>query len=336
MSSTSGSNSCWDKTLQVGSDIPILPFLPPFQVLFLSLYFVFGFSLNGFVVFLVLRYRERLFRREFALVLQVVAADLISVCCYPVVIATRSSGLWLSLGPSWCSMLGFVHILFLTLRYTTMFLLSFDRFNMVFFPFTYPLHGNKIMLPLTVSVWLVSLLFATIPLSFQCFGLQKATGFCGVSIFCSSTCATWRYVQDSVAYVVGAFVPVVLYSLMFWKARQLSRRVADSGSQALADESHKRARYTFLFLFVTLMGCGIPQFGNVLLMPLKTHYADVYWTYVGLSAIALFTVVILDPLVIIKHQDVRNCALKLLQSVVPQRAPTRAKVVAVLISSNVS
>ena len=249
-------------------------------------------------------------RREFALVLQVVAADLTCVCCYPVVIVTRLNGLWHNLGPSWCSLLGFVQILFLTLRYTTMFLLSFDRFNMVFFPFSYPSRGKKIMLPLTVIVWLISLLFATIPLSFQCFGFSKATGFCGLSVFCSTTCAHWRYVQDSVAYFVGALVPFILYSLMFWKARQLNKSAA---ATAPTDESQKRARFTFLFLFVTLIGCGLPQFANVLLMPLKSQSQDIYWTYVGLSGIALFTVVILDPLVIMKHQDVKKCALKLLQ-----------------------
>ena len=262
---------------------------------------------------------------------EVVVADLIAVSCYPVVIVTRVSGLWLSLGPSWCSVLGFVNILFLTLRYMTMSLLSFDRFGMVFFPFTYPFNGNKIMLALSSAVWLTSLLIAASPLFLQCLGFQKISGFCGVSIFCSSGCHAWRYVQDSVIFVGGALLPIILYSSMFWKARQLNNRVRDiAGSQAQADESARRARYTFLFLFLTLGGCSLPQFGNAMLAPLKKSFAEVYWTYAGLSVIALFATVVLDPLVIIKHEDFRRCALKLLK--LPQTRAT-ATIIPVLPST---
>ncbi|KAL5474729.1 hypothetical protein EMCRGX_G026717 [Ephydatia muelleri] len=181
-------DSCWSKTLLCASDSPIHRLLPILQALILPLYFVFGLGLNGFLVFVVLRYEE-LRRREFALVLQVVVADLMTVICvFPVVTITRPAGLWSLLGQTWCSLLGFIQVLFSAFRYISMFLLAFDRLNMVFFPFVYPSRGNKIMISLTTAVWVLSLLLATIPLVIQCYGFEVFNGFCTVSIICSNAC----------------------------------------------------------------------------------------------------------------------------------------------------
>ena len=308
-------DSCWSKTLLCASDSPIHRLLPILQALILPLYFVFGLGLNGFLLFVVLRYEE-LRRREFALVLQVVVADLMTVICVlPVVTITRLTGLWSLLGQTWCSLLGFVEILSSAFRYTSMFLLAFDRLNMVFFPFIYPSRGNKIMISLTTAVWVLSLVLATIPLVIQCYGYEVFSGFCTVSIICSNACTIYRYVLDFVLYTSGALLPFIFYSLMFLKSRQINNRITAIGSDSLADESNKRARRTFLLLFVSLMGCSVPLITTLFFAPLKnSRYAEVYWTYVGVSVTLLFTVVLLDPLVIMKHQDVTMCVLKLLRT----------------------
>ena len=181
-------NSCWDKTLHCSTYVQIYSFLPLLQTLVMSVYFVLGLCLNSFIIFLVLAYEE-LHRREFVLALQVVMADIISVTClFPVFIITRSTGLWSHLGQTGCSFFGFAQVFFTSFRYTAMFLLSFDRFNMVFFPFTYPLQGNKVMIPLTIVVWILPLLMAVIPLFIQCYGFQLTNGFCTVNSTCSNMC----------------------------------------------------------------------------------------------------------------------------------------------------
>ena len=313
-------NSCWDKTVQCGAfQSPISSFLPVVQTLLLSIYFVFGLILNGFIVFLILRYEE-LRRREFALVIQVIAADLLSVVCFfPVVIITRPTGLWSSLGPSWCSVLGFIQIFFTSSRYTAMFLLSFDRFSMVFFPFTYPLRGNRIMIPLTILAWIISLLIAIIPLFIQCYGFQLPNGFCTVSPSCSKVCNAYRLLLNFVSYIAGAVLPIIFYSLMFCRSRQLHKRVASMESKTLSDGSNRRATATFSLLLVTFTGCSLPQFASFILLPLQSNHAEVYWDYLGLSVTALYTVVILDPLVIMKHQDLRKCALRQLQPLIQKQ-----------------
>ena len=307
--------SCWNKTLTCALDSPSPRILSILQVLVLSLYFVFGLGLNGFLVFVVLWYKE-LRRREFALVLQVIAADLISVIfVFPVIVITRLTGLWSLLGPTWCSLLGFVQVFLASFRYTSMFLLAFDRLNMVFFPFAYPSHSNKIMISLTAVVWVLSLLIAIIPLGIRCYGFQVSIGICSVSTTCSSECRFYRYVLDSVVYTSGALLPFIFYSLMFLKSRQMNNRITAIVSDSLVDESNKRARRTYLLLFVSLIGCTVPQITLLFLAPLKnSRYAEIYSTYSGMSVTLLYTVVLLDPLVILKHQDVRRCALKLLRT----------------------
>ena len=313
-------NSCWDKTVQCGAFLsPISSFLPVVQTLLLSIYFVFGLILNGFIVFLVLRYEE-LRRREFALVLQVVVTDLLSVVCFfPVVIITRHTGLWSSLGPSWCSVLGFIQVFTISFRYTAMFLLSLDRFCMVFFTFTYPLRGNRIITSVTILSWIMSLLIAIIPLFIQCYGFSLYNGFCTVSTSCSKVCNTYRRLLDSVFYIAGAVLPIIFYSLMFCRSKQLHKRVAITESKTLSDESNRRATATFSLLLVAFTGCVLPQFASFILLPLQSNHAEVYWDYVGLSATVLYTVVILDPLVIMKHQDLRKCAQRLMHPLIQKQ-----------------
>ena len=304
--------SCWNKTLTCALDSPSPRILSILQVLVLSLYFVFGLGLNGFLVFVVLWYEE-LRRREFALVLQVIAADLISVIfVFPVIMITRLTGLWSLLGPTWCSLLGFVQVFLISFRYTSMFLLAFDRLNMVFFPFVYPSHSNKIMISLTAVVWVLSLLLAIIPLGIQCYGFQVSIGICTMTITCSSACRFYRYISDSVVYTSGALLPFIFYSLMFLKSRQMNNRITAIGSDSLVDESNKRARRTFLLLFVSLIGCTVPLITSLFLMPLLN--SQIYLIYSGMSATLVYTFVLLDPLVILKHQDVRRCTLKLLRT----------------------
>ena len=306
-------NSCWEKTLYC-SNSSITPFLPLLQVLLLSIYFALGLCLNSFIIFLVLAYEE-LHRREFVIVLIVVITDLLTVTClFPVFIITRSTSLWVHLGPVGCSFFGFIQFFFISFRYIAMFLLSFDRFNMVFFPFTYPLRGTKVMIPLTAVVSILLLLLAVLPLFLQCYGYQFTNGYCTVISSCSRGCLANRFINDIVTYLLGAILPVIFYSLMFMKSKYLDRKNKAIGavvSDAVAEESHRRARNTYLLLFVTLIGFSIPQVAGLLVKPFVMPQP--YDNYIAFSVTLLYTVVILDPLVIMKHQDVRRCSLKTLQ-----------------------
>ena len=308
-------DSCWDKLLRCISDSPIYSLWPILQTVLLSLYFVFGLGLNGFLAFVVLRYEE-LRKREFALVLEVVVADLMTVICvFPVVIVTRVTGLWSLIGPSWCSFLGFVEVFSTSFRYTSMFLLAFDRLNVVFFPFVYPSRGNKVMISLSTAVWVLSLLLAIIPLGIECYGMETYNGFCTTSTTCSSVCNAYRNAVNNILYTAGALIPLILQMLMCLKSRKMCNRITAIGSDSVADESNKRARRTFLLLFVCLIGSGIPLITALFFTPLKySRYAKMYWTYSGVSVTLSFTVVLLDPLVIMKHQDVMKCVLKLLRT----------------------
>ena len=176
--------------------------------------------------------------------------------------------------------------------------------------YVYPLRGNKIMVPLNILVWVICLLLAIIPIFIQCYGFQLSSGLCTVSINCSHVCYVYRILLDIVLYIAGAVLPIMFYSLMFLRSKQLEKRVAFMESETLADESNRRARTTIFLLFVSLTGCSLPKIVSFILLPLQSNHAEVYWTYLGLSVIVLYTFVILDPVAIMKHQDLKKYALK--------------------------
>ena len=127
-------------------------------------------------------------------------------------------------------------------------------------------------------------------------------------------CLAHRLVLNIVTLTSGGVLPIIFYSLMFIKSKYLSKKVtAAIISDTLADESYRRARNTYLFLFVALIGCSVPNIAGLLVKQFAQPL--LYNSYSGLSVMFLYTVVILDPLVIMKHQDVKRCALKPLQAV---------------------
>ena len=325
--STNASTLCFEATLKDAALQPIASFLPALQAAIMSITFVFGIGFNVFVVVLVTTSKE-LKLREFALALQVVASDFIVLMVLPVNIIFRVAGVS-SLVPEGCYALGFVFILSSTVRYATMFVLAVDRFSAVFFPFCYSTKGPRFIFPLTVATWVAALLLAVVPIAFECMGYDIVSGLCTIatSPSCGTFCFTYRYVFDIALFTTGAILPIVLYTLMFWKARQLERSVVAAESMTVNDESQKRARNTLFLIFVVFMGCTLPLILVAFLRPLSIDHATFYWTSTGLSVTLLQMYVVVDPLLIIRHRDVRYCAIALFKkctnrnyraSVIPQ------------------
>ena len=240
-------------------------------------------------------------------------ADFVSVTClFPVFIIKRSTGFWSHLGQSGCSFFGLTQVFFSSFRYTAMFLLSFDRFNMVFFPFTYPLQGNKVMIPLTIVVWILPLLKAIIPLFIQCYGFELAHGFCTVSSGCSHVCLV--YMQDRPGccciHVWSNCTRHILFSDV--SEIQISKQDGCSIrhiSRRVAKESQK---YVHICYWLWLFGMFGTFHRRIASKAICSAAAVQQLSRVKCDAV-IHSSPILDPLVIMKHQDVKQCALKPLQ-----------------------
>ena len=290
--------------------------LGPLQVTLLTILFVFGSALNCFAFFLVARFKA-LRRRDFLLALQVMMADLLDISYMPVMIAALLMGPAVINGTIGCSTLGFVETLFDITRYGAMFVLAFDRFCTVFLPFAYPAHANLTAFVLSAALWLIGVVFSSIPAVLNCYGMGPYAGECSIYYECSNECVVVRSVYYAVItrnvfYAViisfGVVLPTVMYSVLFYKARKMNKPIT-TGSIAMpptvhTTHSHHRAILTFFILFATLCGCSLPIYVGFSLLPIKETHPTVYWGYAALSHIFLDIVVLLDPITIMRNQDV--------------------------------
>ena len=323
-SALSGGNSsveyfdltCWEKALNEAENRTNPSFLDPIQAALLTFLFASGLALNGFAFFLVARFKA-LRRRDFVLALQVLMADLLLVCYLPVVIATRFVGSAAVEGAIGCSILGFFGVLFNVIRYGAMFVLAFDRFNTVFFPFAYSARANLMAVVLSASLWSFGIVYSVIPAVVNCYGMGPSTGRCTIYPACSKKCAIIRNFFYAVVIALGVVLPTVMYSVMFWKGRRLSKPIA-TGSLAMppsVDSTHHRARVTFFILFLTLCGCILPIYLGFALLPIQNTHPKVYWGYAGLSLSFLDCVVVLDPITIMRNKDVTDKIKELWRSI---------------------
>ncbi|KAL5494412.1 hypothetical protein EMCRGX_G015743 [Ephydatia muelleri] len=297
--------SCWEKALAEGENRTSPLFLDPLQVTLQTTLFIFGSALNCFAFFLVARFKA-LRRRDFVLALQVLMADLLDISCIPVMVAVLLKGPAAMNGPIGCSMLGFVVTLFDAIRYGAMFVLAFDRFSTVFFPFTYPAHANVTTIVLSTTLWLFGVVFSCIPAALDCYGLGPYAGDCSIYSDCSN-CAVIRSLYDVILTLLGVVFPTIMYSMLFWKARKMNKPIS-TGSLAmpplLDTTRNHRAALTFFLLFVTLCGCAVPIYVEFFLLPIKESHPAVYWGYAALSHAFLDTVVLLDPIIVMRNRDV--------------------------------
>ena len=296
--------SCWEKALAEGENRTSPSFLDPLQVTLLTTLFIFGSALNCFAFFLVARFKA-LRKRDFLLALQVLMADLLAICYFPVIVATRLDGPAAIAGPIGCSMLGYIGILFHVIRYGAMFVLAFDRFTTVFFPFTYPAHANLTAFVLSTTLWLFGVVFSSTSAALDCYGLGPSTGMCTIYPECSDKCVIVRNLFYGSLTLLGIVFPTIIYSMLFCKARKMNKPIS-IGSLAMPPsvDTHRGAVLTFFILFITLCGCAVPIYVGLFLLPLKKTRPEVYWGYAGLSLTFLNIVVVADPITIMRKQDV--------------------------------
>lgn len=302
--------TCWEASLERDRNITALPFLGSLQILLLTLLFVFGAALNCFAFFLVIRFKT-LRTRDFFLALQVLLADLLDISYIPMMIAVLLTSSASISGRRGCDALGFSEVLFDIIRYGGMSVLALDRFNTVFFPFAYPPRGNVTALALSVALWSFGIVYSATAVAVDCYGLQPLTGVCTIYPECSNGCVVIEYLHYVVITVIGVILPTALYSMMSWKARKMKKQTAQVvGSLAMPRSTNtirdNRAVVTFFILFVALCGCALPIYVGLLLLPVKGTHPTIYWSYEALSHIFLDIVVLLDPIIVMRNQDVRE------------------------------
>ena len=232
---------------------------------YLILLFPFSVILNGFLV-LLMAVVKTLHQTVYFLTLQVILLDFaLTIVATPITVVSAFAGRWI-MGPEFCSTSIFIIHTLRHARYWMMLVFVSDRFASVFFPFSYGKYQTKMVILLSLLAWTVSFIFAILPITLDCEVFSRLAFYCTGGDGCTDRylCHSSRIVTVTVTNVMGSFLPLILYAILFIKAKKLqktfviSEATGDASSQKRKD--NLRVNVTFLFLFFALFGVNIIPF----------------------------------------------------------------------------
>ena len=282
-----------------------------------------GILLNGTVLFLVARYKQ-LRQRSFLLSLQIVVLHLIlsPTMLIGAVVVNAIGREWLY-GRAACQFMGLVHDSLVSVRFLLMLVLTLDRIFTVFNPFFYTKSAAKVSFTMSAVVWTVSLVRGIVPLSglLDCYTYIPTFSTCTAATGCSKECRIYIFTTLAVTDFLGAVVPFFLYLALFWKARDIRRRLAIAGrrssqssiihhSRIRARQHDQRAVVTFLILFIALIGLFIPAFSLYVSTLIISGPPPVTLLIIQklVGRPVFFSLAVADPIVIMRNRDVREAA----------------------------
>ena len=292
------------------------------QVTYYMICYPTALVLNVFVIFIIARFRK-LHNITFYLALQIIIANLANIAVYyPYSSANAIANRDIS--PALCPAMGFITSFLLSARNLLMFVLVVDRFCLIFQPFWYTRHRVKVAIPLSIVGWMLALIISLIPIMVfhDCYSLQRFTWVCMVGNGCDMPQCNAYSTFTTIFINVGTFVAFLLYLALYWKARKLQNQVTlqpqaneNAEDQEAMKENRKRERRannTFLILFTALVGVTFPSFlffiiGRAALVALSITPPPPGFTVIAIILGSLYLLIfILDPIVIMRNQDVRE------------------------------
>ena len=288
---------------------------------FILLLFPFAVFLNSLLIVLIGKFKV-LRQTTYYLALQVVIIDLcITLIVTPLTVINAIAGQWI-LGPVLCSMTSFLVIFTRQSRNSLMFVFVKDRFCSVFFPFRYFKHRTKVVIPLCLVAYLVAIIMAIMPLSLDCIEFSRVTWYCSSGGGCTNpaTCEITRTVLITLPQIWGSYIPLIMYTILFIKAKKFKRQVAPSDVSKETEQNSKherKANLTFFFLFLSLFGVTFLPFmfyviGRSTLRALGIRPASEYVIFTIILRTAYNILPIIDAIAIMRNPDVRS-ALSLLK-----------------------
>lgn len=280
-----------------------------FQTIFYILITGFGLFLNALVVVLVAKYKK-LHTRPFAIVLQVVVLNFILSSTILILRPISSiANQWL-FGEIFCSLTGYVAIASAIIKAILMFTFAMDRVLTLFSPYSYPKHSFKIMLVLSVAAWVTPMVYFIVgfPGILDCFAFLSEAYMCLYSSACAKSCEIAFAVILAIMFVMGFIVPIVFYSIMCCKARQLSKAPAQAPDAAVP-KSDWKATIMFFSLFLVVSFLSLPSrisLGTAFILPDDNQALfAVSSLLLTLSTLSIAV----DPIMIMLHKDMREIIL---------------------------
>jgi len=291
-----------------------------FLIGFLLLIFPAAVLLNGFLIFLIV-VAKSLHRSVYFLALQLAVVDIvITLVITPVTIISAFAGEWI-LGPELCSLTLFIQHILRHGRYWLMFIFVCNRFISVFYPFFYHKHERKMVVIFSLLAWSITFLFAILPIILDCEEFSRIAWYCTGGNGCTDKfkCQNSRLVTTLITNIMGSLVPVIMYIVLFAKAKVIQRTLISISNEKLSSEQRKRnfrINVTFFWIFLALFGINLVPFslfvfGNTLIsaLGLKPSPEFVIATTIFRSLYNILPII--DSIAIMRNAEVREAIRKL-------------------------
>ncbi len=284
-------------------DIGVRVFLSIYNALLVIL----GLFLNTLVLLMIYKFQS-LRTISFAIAGQISATNLVLtlIRVFPNVV-NQIAGKWV-FGFSLCAINGFVAATLAVVRMFLMFTFSVDKFAAVYLPFSYPKFSPKIVTFLCVLAWSSSFLvnlIGVLPMM-DCYIYSEPLVLCLVSPTCSRNCYYYYYFTLTFAFILPVAIPTLLITLLFLKGKKIRKRELNmNGLDKTISDKEWRATITFILLFVAIFVVIIFPIAFINIAHHTGKYISILLDKLGVSII--FAVVVIDPIIIMRNADVREC-----------------------------
>jgi len=273
----------------------------------------FAVVLNGFVIFLVIKFKV-LRTLPFAFAIQIAVINIISwTILLPSSTVSVIANQWL-LGEAACVVVGVVSSA-TTLRNLLLLIFVTDRFCSIFMPYFYPRYQAKILCCEVTVAYILSAISATIFGVLDCYSYVEIVWTCLASA-CNSKCQVYVYILSSCIQLPSSIIPILFYSLLFWKARKALRAETCEALRAQQTEQKIRATVTFFLMFLcTFIVSALPilvvLLGSPVVTALNAEYSTMWFILNTIAFNTIALVPIADPIFILRNKDVKEAMAKL-------------------------
>ena len=206
-------------------DLPT--FVTGLQAVVLVLTIITSLSLNGCMLYLLVKHKNLREARHFNGVPTIVLDILWTLTTHPVALATTLSRKWL-FGDTGCMAFGVLVAVLPYLRCLIIAITAINRFCSVFAPFQYPHHKTKLIGIFVTAALIVTAVRGLIPvfdIGLGRYSFYTAIPLCYIEWHCSSVqCYTYNAILMLVVIVAGVIIPVTAHVFLYRKGRTLAKR----------------------------------------------------------------------------------------------------------------
>ena len=285
-------------------------------------------SINLLLIAAMVIYRKELDMSIIVSISVLISNIIVSVFYTGSTVVTSIARSWV-FGFYGCKISSFIVSCGLTSRWTTVGLVSFDRFCRVFWPYVYQRHEKKITITLLIVSWAIAIIQSTALWLSNAYVFSVAVPGCLFAPALSGSVLELAVSNLALAVspILGLILPGILYTIMYCKARKLRKknRIApvmaenpDMASEKEAQRRANRATVTYVLMIAAFVAVNVFVFTNAISRAILQKF-DVPISsviLVGLlCSILIRSYVLGDVMIILTNKQQRDALKKLLRKV---------------------